>query len=70
MSDLNDSLQEILEQHPITNVLNAIHSFYQEPANFQPGSTGECYEKNECEIIKTELENCITAMLDHIDNDN
>jgi hypothetical protein len=69
MTELQDKLQEILEQHPVTNILVAIIQFYDEPANFQPGSTGECYDEGEREIIKEELQNCMTAMLDDVDNE-
>jgi len=69
MSELNDKLQEILEQHPITNVLVAISQFYNEPANFQPGSSHECYEYTDLEMIRVELDNLICSMLDTIDKE-
>ena len=46
MREIDKALQEILEQHPVTDVLCSIIRFYDEPANFQPGSSHECYMFN------------------------
>ena len=59
MSELNDKLQEILEQHSIVDVLTATIDFYKEPANFQPGSSQECYETHTHKVILDELVTCV-----------
>jgi len=69
MREIDKALQEILEQHPVTDVLCSIIRFYDEPANFQPGSSHECYEDGDLEMVRDELTNVICSMLDTIDKE-